>query len=127
MRRRALLLLIGLALTVLVLVAPGGIAAAVGRASGPAGSDTGVDRPPAALSLHGKAVWMTEWTACWHEKMSRLSAIFHIPIRPGVTPQRAARNLSRRAIKDLYETQMELDAGADGCRNGILWRYYHPR
>jgi hypothetical protein len=127
MRRRGLLLLIGLALAVPVLGAPGGSAAAVGSTSRSAGSDTGVDRPPAGLSPYGKAVWMTEWTACWREKMSRLSSIFHLPIGPGVTPQAAARRISKRAIKDIYETRMELDAGADGCRNGILWRYYHPR
>jgi hypothetical protein len=43
-----------------------------------------------------------------------------------MTPQQAANKLSKRAVKFLYETTPELKAGADGCRNGILWRYYHP-
>jgi len=43
-----------------------------------------------------------------------------------MTPQQAANKLSKRAVKFLYETREELAAGADGCRNGILWRYYHP-
>lgn len=114
MRRGGLLLFVLSALAV-----PGATSAA-------AGSDRGSDRPPAALSLDGKALWMTEWTACWHEKMGRLSAILDIPISSGVTPQTAAKKLSKRAIKDLYETKEELAIGADGCRNGILWRYYHP-
>ena len=82
---------------------------------------------------HPKRAWpprtwnlRREWTACWHERMSRLSAILSVPIKPGYTPQIAARKLSKRAMKDLYQTQRELEIGADGCRNGILWRYYHP-
>ena len=76
--------------------------------------------------MDAKALWMTEWTACWHEKMGRLSALFHIPIRATDTPQIAAKKLSTRAMRDLYITQEEIAIGADGCRNGILWRYYHP-
>ena len=100
-----------------------------------AASDKGSDRPPSVVIANGKtlsltddakALWMTEWTACWHEKMARLSSIFHIPIRPSDTPQFVARRLSKRAMKDLYITQEEIAIGADGCRNGILWRYYHP-
>ena len=114
MRRGGLLLFV-----VSALAAPGATAASTG-------SDKGTDRPPATLSPSAKALWMTEWTACWHERMSRLSAILSVPIKPGYTPQIAARKLSKRAMKDLYQTQRELDIGADGCRNGILWRYYHP-
>jgi hypothetical protein len=124
MRRGGLLLLVLVALAV-----PGAAVAS-------AGADKGTDRPPASLTANGKALsltseakalWMTEWAACWHEKMGHLSALFHIPIRSTDTPQVAAKKLSKRAMKDLYETQEEIAIGADGCRNGILWRYYHPR
>ena len=43
-----------------------------------------------------------------------------------MTPQQAANKLARRAVYLLYETTPETLAAADGCRNGILWRYYHP-
>jgi hypothetical protein len=69
---------------------------------------------------------MTEWTACWRVSMSSMSKVLHIPVRPGMTPQQAANKLARRAVYLLYETTPETLAAADGCRNGILWRYYHP-
>jgi hypothetical protein len=89
-------------------------------------ADRGKDRPPGRLTEDAKSIWMTEWTACWRVSMSRMSKVLHIPVRPGVTPQQAANKLSRRAVYLLYETTPETLAAADGCRNGILWRYYHP-
>jgi len=90
------------------------------------GVDRGKDRPPGYLTVDFKAIWMTEWSACWTSSMTRISHALHIPVKPGMTPQQAASKLSKRAVMFLYETQPELAAGADGCRNGILWRYYHP-
>jgi len=90
------------------------------------GADRGKDRPPTRLTSDFQAIWMTEWSACWHSSLTRISRALHIPVRPGMTPQQAANKLSKRAVKWLYETREELAAGADGCRNGILWRYYHP-
>jgi hypothetical protein len=88
--------------------------------------DRGKDRPPRNLTSDFQAIWMTEWSACWTSSMTRISHALHIPVGSGMTPQQAAGKLSRRAVKFLYETTPELRAGADGCRNGILWRYYHP-
>ena len=90
------------------------------------GVDRGKDRPPTTLTEDFQAIWMTEWSACWTSSMKRISNALHIPVKSGMTPQQAANKLSRRAVKFLYDTRDELAAGADGCRNGILWRYYHP-
>jgi hypothetical protein len=100
-----------------------------------AGIDRGSDRPPVAvpagqgkqsLTSDGKSIWMTEWSACWNITMGHLSKVLHIPIHAGVSPQQAARKLATRAVFLLYETTPETLAAKDGCRNGILWRYYHP-
>jgi hypothetical protein len=91
-----------------------------------AGVDRGKDRPPARLTSDFQSIWMTEWTACWRTPMSKISRVLHIPVKAGMTPQQAATKLSKRAVKWLYETREELATGADGCRNGILWRFYHP-
>jgi hypothetical protein len=89
---------------------------AASAAGAAASSDRGSDRPPARLDDDAKALWMTEWTACWRVSLARMSEILHIPVTSGITPQQAARRLSKR----------ELATAADGCRNGVLWRYYHP-
>lgn len=107
---------------------------AAGAASG-AAPDKGSDRPPSRVAAASgvlnltedfKSIWMTEWAACWRVSMGHLSGVLHIPIHAGVTPQQAAKKLSNRAVYLLYETTPETVAAADGCRNGILWRYYHP-
>ena len=88
--------------------------------------DRGSDRPPERLTDDAKSIWMTEWTACWRTTMAHMSKVLHIPVKAGMTPQLAARVLANRAVFLLYETTPETTAAADGCRNGILWRYYHP-
>jgi len=95
-------------------------------ASAATSADRGRDRPPGRLTEDAKSIWMTEWSACWRVPMRNMSKVLHIPVRPGMTPQQAANKLSRRAVYLLYETTPETLAAADGCRNGILWRYYHP-
>ena len=102
------------------------LALAASAAAGASGVDHGRDQPPAVLTSDFQSIWMTEWTACWRTPMARISKVLHIPVRSGMTPQQAATKLSKRAVKWLYETREELAAGADGCRNGILWRFYHP-
>ncbi len=97
-----------------------------GAAVAVASIDRGSDRPPGRLADDGKSIWMTEWTACWRLPMGKMSKILHIPVRAGMTPQQAATRLANRAVFLLYETTPETQAAADGCRNGILWRYYHP-
>lgn len=90
------------------------------------GSDKGRNRPPGGLTDDMKAIWMTEWVACDRLSMAKESKLLHIAIRPGMTPQQAALRLGNRAVYLLYNTQEETAAGADGCRNAILWRYYNP-
>jgi hypothetical protein len=98
----------------------------VAAATGATRIDKGSDRPPRTLTEDGKSIWMTEWSACWRVKMSHISSVLHVRIESGMTPQQAAKKLANRAVFLLYETRPELVAAADGCRNGILWRYYHP-
>jgi hypothetical protein len=92
-----------------------------------AASDKGSDRPPGRLSEDQKSIWMTEWVSCRRLPMGSMSKILHIPVRSWMTPQVAATKLANRAVYLLYNTDEETAAGADGCRNGILWRYYHPQ
>jgi hypothetical protein len=88
--------------------------------------DRGSDRPPGRFDDDSKSIWMTEWTSCWRLPLGKMSSILHIPVKAGMSPQQAANKLARRAVYLLYETTPETVAAADGCRNGILWRYYHP-
>lgn len=88
--------------------------------------DRGKNRPPTRLTSDFQAIWMTEWSACWHIPLGAISKTLHIPVRSGMTPQQAAKKLSKRAVYLLYNTTPETAAGADGCRNGILYRFYHP-
>ena len=112
-----------------------GAALAAATVAAADGIDRGSDRPPAAvptptgklgLTPDGKSIWMTEWVACWRLTLGHLSKELQVPIRSGVTPQQAARRLATRAVFLLYETTPETLTAKDGCRNGILWRYYHP-
>jgi hypothetical protein len=90
-----------------------------------AGSDTGRDRPPAALTNQYKVVWMGEWAACRHEKLGRFAAQIGVKITSGRSPQVVAKLIAKTAEAALWNLQQELDTAVDGCRNGILWRYYH--
>ena len=87
--------------------------------------DPGTDVPPAALTEDEKALWMTEWVACSRVTLASLSSALRVPVRDE-TPEVAARKLSQRAMRDLYPTQAEREIGADGCRNGVLWRLSNP-
>jgi hypothetical protein len=90
-----------------------------------ADTDRGRQRPPAQLSEDHKAIWMTEWVACWHKRLSALAKEIGIKIPSGRAPQVAAILIARKAEAPLYEFGVELETAIDGCRNGILWRYYH--
>jgi hypothetical protein len=96
-------------------------------AAGLAASDKGSDRPPGRLTEDQKSIWMTEWVSCRRLPMGSMSRILQIPVRAWMTPQLAAKKLANRAVYLLYNTQEETMTAADGCRNGILWRYYHPQ
>ena len=104
----------------------GALLAVAAASATPAGAGQGSNRPPGTLTSDQKAIWMSEWVPCWRVKLSTLSKRLHIPVRPGVTPQQVAARLAQRAVDLLYDTPEETQAAADGCRNGILWRFYHP-
>jgi len=88
-------------------------------------TDRGRLRPPAALPEQNKSIWMTEWVACRHERLSRLAKTIGVKITSGRAPQVVAVLIAKKAEAPLYDLQSELAAAIDGCRNGILWRYYH--
>jgi hypothetical protein len=90
-----------------------------------ADTDRGRQRPPAALSEANKAVWMSEWVACRHKRLSALAREIGIKVPAWRPPQIAAILIAKKAEAPLYEFGDPLDAAIDGCRNGILWRYYH--
>jgi len=92
--------------------------------------DKGMRTPPTTLPNYHKALWMSEWVACWRpETMDQLALELRmrVKMRRAKTPQAAARLLSQRAMRFLYEDPLELKIALDGCRNGILWRHYHGR
>jgi hypothetical protein len=90
-----------------------------------ASTDRGRLRPPLQLTEENKAVWMTEWVACRHKRLSALAKEIGVRIPSGRPPQVAALLIARKAEPPLYEVGDALEAAIDGCRNGILWRYYH--
>ena len=90
-----------------------------------ADQDQGRWRPPAALSPHYKALWMGEWAACRHQRLSKFAHELHLKVPAGRTPQVAAKIIAKAAEGPLWNLQEEFDTAVDGCRNGILWRFYH--
>jgi hypothetical protein len=91
-----------------------------------AGVDKGSSRPPAKLTSYHKAIWMSEWVACWRPPtMTALARELQMTNIKIFTPQQGARVLSKRAMRFLYEDPFELQTAIEGCRNGILWRFYH--
>src|SRR5205809_3998832 len=87
--------------------------------------DRGRLRPPLQLTEANKSVWMSEWVACRHKRLSALAKEIGVKIPAGRAPQVAAILIAKKAEAPLYEVGDALDAAIDGCRNGILWRYYH--
>jgi hypothetical protein len=90
-----------------------------------ADEDTGRLRPPVALSDDDKAIWMSEWVACRHVRLSKLAALIGVKIPAGRPPQVAAKLIAKKAEAPLWDIEEQLAIAVDGCRNGILWRYYH--
>ncbi len=87
--------------------------------------DRGRLRPPPQLTESMKSVWMSEWVACRHKRLSALAKEIGVKIPSGRPPQLAAILIAKKAEPPLYEVGEQLDAALAGCRNGILWRYYH--
>ena len=91
-----------------------------------AGVDKGRSIPPAQLTNYHKAIWMSEWVACWRPlTMRALAQELKMKNLKIFNPQQGARVLSTRAMRFLYEDPAEVKSARDGCRNGILWRFYH--
>jgi hypothetical protein len=90
-----------------------------------ADQDQGRQRPPAALTDHYKALWMGEWAACRHHSLHRLANELHLKVPAGRSPQVMAKVIAKVAEEPLWNLQEEFTTGVDGCRNGILWRFYH--
>src|SRR5262245_15630412 len=90
------------------------------------GVDKGRQKPPVRLSDEHKAIWMSEWVACWRVKtLQQFARELKLKNPNFITPQQSARLLSVRAMRFLYEDPKQLITARDGCRNGILWRFYH--
>ena len=102
-------------------------AVAAGPSAAVAERDTGRYRPPTALSESNKAIWMSEWVACRHKSLAALAREIGVKIPSGRTPQTAARLIARKAEGPLWIHEPDLVVAIDGCRNGILWRYYHEK
>jgi hypothetical protein len=90
-----------------------------------AGRDEGRQRPPAALSDHYKAVWMGEWGACGRRSLHGLAKELHPKVPAGRSPQVTAKMVATVAETALWNLDQEYTTAVDGCRNGILWRFYH--
>ncbi len=107
---------------VVLLVALLGVALA---AAAFASDDRGRDRPPSRLSEANKSIWMSEWVACDHRSLGGLARELGLKVPAGRTPQVTAKMIAKVAEAPLWNLESELVTAVDGCRNGILWRYYH--
>jgi hypothetical protein len=91
-----------------------------------ADTDKGRQRPPLALTEDGKSIWMGEWVACTHKRLSGLAKEIGVKVTSGRPVQVVARLIARKAETPLWNNGSDdLETAIDGCRNGILWRYYH--
>jgi hypothetical protein len=87
--------------------------------------DQGRQRPPAALTDQYKALWMGEWAACRHLSLHGLATELHLKVPAGRKVQVTATVVAKVAEAPLWNLQEELSTAVDGCRNGILWRFFH--
>jgi len=91
-----------------------------------ADTDKGRQRPPLALTEDSKSVWMGEWVACTHKRLGALANEIGVKVTSGRPVQVVARLIARKAETPLWNNGSDdLETAIDGCRNGILWRYYH--
>jgi hypothetical protein len=93
--------------------------------SSAAAVDQGRKQPPARYSESNKTVWMSEWVACNHQRLASLARVIGVEIRSGTTPQALAVRIAKKAEAPIYDIYDGFAIAVDGCRNGILWRYYH--
>lgn len=100
------------------------LALAIGVSSA-AAADRGSNQPPLKYSDTNKALWMSEWVACTHKRLGALAREIGVKVPAGTTPQTVAKAIALKAESPLYDIYDGLSIAIDGCRNGILWRYYH--
>lgn len=84
----------------------------------------GTSRPPGTITEEHKTIWMTEWVACNRITMTTLANQLQVHV-PKTTTLQASKILAERAMRFMYETDAEMKVAVDGCRNGILWRFFH--
>ena len=96
-----------------------------GSAALAADTDKGRQRPPLALSEDSKSIWMGEWVACTHKRLGALAKEIGVKVTSGRPVQMVARLIAQKAEAPLWNVSEELETAIDGCRNGILWRFYH--
>src|SRR5262245_25465811 len=89
------------------------VLSALVAASTLAATDRGRLRPPLQLTEEMKSVWMTEWVACRHKRLSALAKEIRVKIPAGRPPQVAAVLIARKAEAPLYEVGDALDAAID--------------
>jgi hypothetical protein len=111
--------------TGVVLALAATICALCGAAAFASDTDRGRLRPPAALTDENKSIWMTEWVACRHDRLGALAKQIGVKITSGRPPQVVATLIAKKAEAPLYDIYSGFATAVDGCRNGILWRYYH--
>ena len=93
--------------------------------SAAAAIDHGRLRPPARLNEDQKVIWMGEWVACRHQSIGELAHELHLKVPAGRTVQLIAVTIAKVAERPLYDDPHQFTLAVDGCRNGILWRFYH--
>jgi len=82
-----------------------------------------------------RTIWRTEWQVVAGAPMRQLARDPDVRLSQGtlrswlaVSPQYAAQRLAHRietGDAGAGWTGYQLEAAIDGCRNGILWSYYH--
>lgn len=100
------------------------LALAIGVSSA-AAADQGRKQPPARYSESNKTLWMSEWVACSHKRLASLAREIGVKVTSGTTPQTVAVRIAHKAEAPIYDIYDGFAIAVDGCRNGILWRYYH--
>jgi hypothetical protein len=118
----------------LVVLAGVSVASAHGMAAADRGRAYG-NVPPSFQGFYDRNNWRGDWFACAGETMQGLArdpdvrlSLSKLRAWQSISPQYTARMLAyvveqRTGLND----DGSIDPAAlDGCRNGILWRYYHP-
>ena len=99
--------------------------AAAASATASFAADTGRSRPVSSLKEADKTIWMTEWVACHRTTLHVLARELGLKVTPNHTVQTTALLFAKFAERNIYDPGHDFTTGVDGCRNGILWRFFH--